>query len=440
MSRIVVKFGGSSLANAEQMRKVKDIVLADKDRLYVIPSAPGKRFSQDNKVTDMLYALHKAVVEGLDAESVFAEICDRFVSIKTDLGLNTDIKAELDKVLRDIRSGASADYAASRGEYLNGMLLAEYLGFNFMDAAELICFDGNSKYDARLTQKVASEKLLSSPRTVVPGFYGSLPDGSIKTFSRGGSDITGAIVAAAVNADLYENWTDVSGILMADPKIVKNPCKIEVVTYRELRELSYMGATVLHEDAIFPVFQAAIPINVKNTNAPSESGTMIVHSVDSEDGNAITGIAGKKNFTVVSIEKNGMNAELGFGRRVLECIERYGVPFEHMPSSIDTLCVVLEDSKLKDNLKNIVDDIHSECTPDSVEVVGNMSLIATVGRRMIRSVGCAARIFSALAEAKINIRMIDQGSSEMNIIVGVHNDDFEKAIISIHDAFAKSGA
>ncbi|MBQ9941808.1 MAG: aspartate kinase [Christensenellaceae bacterium] len=436
MAGIVAKFGGSSLADAGQLLKVKKIIEAKAERRYVVPSAPGKRFSDDIKVTDLLYAFSHAVAEGGDFESVYEKIHSRFIGIRDELGLNVAIEENLKKVKEDVLAGAGDDYAASRGEFLNGILLADLLGYEFIDAAEVIFFDKRGKYDGIKTIDVLSERLKGVERAVIPGFYGSMPDGSIKTFSRGGSDVTGAIVAAAAGADMYENWTDVSGFFMADPRIVKNAKKIDCITYKELRELSYMGASVLHEDSIFPVYQAAIPINVRNTNEPEADGTLIVPTMDVEEGPAVTGIAGKKNFTVISIEKNGMNAELGFGRRVLACIEKYSIPFEHMPSSIDTLCVVLEDSKVKDNIGDIIDDIHRACEPDSVEVVGNMALLATVGRRMIRSVGCAAKLFGALAEAGINIRMIDQGSDEMNIIVGVENDDFERALIAIHDAFA----
>ena len=437
MGSIVAKFGGSSLADASQMEKVRNIVMANRDRRFIVPSAPGKRFDGDTKVTDLLYELKHTVEYGKDHKKVFAKICKRYIEIRDALGLSIKIEDYLSQVEQDILEGESSDYTASRGEYLNGLLLADYLGFEFIDAADVIKFDRRGKYDQSTTMDLLAHRLRDVDYAVIPGFYGSMPDGGIKTFSRGGSDITGAIVAAGAEADLYENWTDVDGFLMADPRIVPNPRKIDCLTYRELRELSYMGANVLHEDAIFPVFQAAIPINVRNTNHPEETGTMIVPQIEDDEEFAITGVAGKKNFTVLSIEKNGMNAELGFGRRVLSCVEKYGVPFEHMPSSIDTLCVVLEDAKVKDNINDLVDDIHRACEPDSVEVVGHMALIATVGRSMIRSIGCSAKLFTALAEAGVNVRMIDQGSSEMNIIVGVENDDFEKAIVAIHDAFEK---
>ncbi len=437
MSLTVAKFGGTSLADAGQMKKVKSIILADGKRRYVVPSAPGKSAVYHEKITDLLYQLESLVEQGGQYEPVYQKIYDRFTGIRNELGLSVRIEDHLEKVLSDIKAGAGSDYAASRGEYLNGLLLSDFLGYEFIDAAEVILFDKRGKYDERTTEKVLYERLQKTPRAVVPGFYGSMPDGSIKTFSRGGSDITGAIVSAAARADMYENWTDVSGFYMADPRIVKHAKKVDLITYRELRELSYMGASVLHEDSIFPVYKYAIPINVRNTNEPEESGTLIVPHVE-ENGEkhmAVTGIAGKEHFTIISIAKNGMNAELGFARRILTCIEKYSIPFEHMPSSIDTLCVVLEDSKVKDNIKDIVDDIHRTCEPDSVEIIKDIALIATVGRKMIQTIGTAARLFTALANAQVNIRMIDQGSSEMNIIVGVANKDFQTAINAIHDAF-----
>ena len=437
---IVAKFGGSSLADAAQLKKMKEIILANPERRFVVPSAPGKRFSDDIKVTDMLYSFHQAIEFGKEYEELFQKLAKRYIDIRDELQLSIRIEDYLEEIKNHILDGASKDYVASRGEYLNGLLIADYIGYQFVDAADVVFFDKKGKYDGDKTAKKMKEVLSAAQRAVIPGFYGSLPDGRIKTFSRGGSDISGAIVAGVMGASLYENWTDVSGFMMADPRIVKNPKKIDCITYRELRELSYMGATVLHEDSIFPVYQAAIPINVRNTNDPENSGTMIVPMLepDEERDGTITGIAGKKNFTVISIEKNGMNAELGFGRKVLSCIEKYGVPFEHMPSGIDTMCVVVEDSKLQDNLNDIVDDIYRMCEPDSIEISDNMALIATVGRGMIRRIGIAAKLINALSEAQVNIRMIDQGSSEMNIIVGVENDDFEKAVRALYEALVEA--
>ncbi|MBR4079245.1 MAG: aspartate kinase [Christensenellaceae bacterium] len=438
MALIVTKFGGSSLASAEQFKKVKNIIKANPDRAFCVPSAPGKRFDGDEKITDLLYKLYSCVKNNEDETETFGKIRDRYVGIRDELGLSYDIEKELNNILAMLKSGESSDYAASRGEYLNGLLLAEYLGWEFLDAAEIIIFDKRGRYDDNATNAVAARVIGNRRNIVIPGFYGTMPYHTIKTFSRGGSDITGAIVAAVVNADLYENWTDVSGFLMADPRIVPHAKKIERITYRELRELSYMGATVLHEDAIFPVYNAAIPINVRNTNEPENSGTMILPVIDeerSEDDTAITGVAGKKGFSIISIEKNGMNSELGFGRRVLACVEKYGLPFEHMPSSIDTLCLVLEDKYAGDLLEDIVDDILRICEPDTVEIKRGLALIATVGRGMIKSVGCSAKLFTALANEHVNVRMIDQGSSELNIIVGIAEEDFERALVAIHNAF-----
>ncbi len=434
MSVKVAKFGGSSLADANQILKCKKIIEADPNRRYIVPSAPGKRFSEDEKITDLLYQLHRE--QNKAGSAAYQKIRQRYVEIRDELGVSVDIEAHIRIVLENLESGASADYAASRGEYLNGLLLASLLGYDFVDAAEAIFFDEKGVYDHEKTIPALCAVLKKHTRAVIPGFYGSMADGSIKAFSRGGSDITGSIVACASGAVLYENWTDVSGFLKADPRIVKNPKKIDVITYRELRELSYMGATVLHEDSIFPVLQVAIPIHVKNTNDPENSGTVIVPSLDKDVASeeTITGIAGKKNFTVITIEKNGMNTEIGFGRRVLSCLEKYDISFEHIPSGIDSLCVVIADCKVSGCVDRLVDEIHKVCAPDSVEVSSNMALIATVGRGMIRRVGISAKLFAALAENGVNVRMIDQGSSEMNIIVGVENDDFEKAVRAIYDA------
>ncbi len=431
----VCKFGGSSLADAAQIKKVKQIIESDAQRLYVVPSAPGKRHGDDIKVTDMLYAYHSAVSRGGDADAVFSDIKQRYVQIRDELGVSTDIEGLMDIIAADVKDGAGEDYTVSRGEYLNGMIIADYLGFDFIDPAEVIFFNCNGTYAAEKTRTVMRGRLRHANRAVIPGFYGCLPDGTIKTFSRGGSDITGAIVARAARADVYENWTDVSGVLMADPRIVDNPRVIRKITYRELRELSYMGATVLHEDAIFPVFKANIPINIKNTNDPDAPGTMIVPNVNEKDPDVITGIAGKKGFTVIAVEKANMNAELGFGRRILSALEKNDIRFEHMPSGIDTLGVVLSNSEMDGKQPKLLDDVYNLCQPDSLEVFKGLALIATVGRGMISNVGVAAKLFTALANAKVNIRMIDQGSSEMNIIVGVDESDFETAIRAIYNAF-----
>lgn len=439
MGIVVTKFGGSSLSEASQFRKVKEILLGDSNRMYVVPSAPGRREPDDAKVTDMLYTCHKLASKGelAEFEKVFAELSARYTEIIDELGLNLDFAPHLEQVHCAMLNGQSVDYAASRGEYLNGIILAEYLGWEFIDAAEVIFFDANHRFDSERTQEVLSARLAGTRYAVIPGFYGSNPDGTIRTFSRGGSDVTGAIVARAAGAELYENWTDVSGFLMADPRIVKRPKRIHVITYRELRELSYMGAGVLHEDAIFPVRMAGIPINIRNTNEPDNPGTMIVRADESHVRGAITGIAGKKGFTAIAVEKNMMNSELGFGRRMLEALEECNVSFEHMPSGIDTMTVLVSDHNIEGRIDQVVEKIRRTCKPDHIEVISGLSLIATVGRGMVRYPGTAARIFGALADSGINIRMIDQGSSEINIITGVESADFEKAINAIYNAFMK---
>ncbi len=434
----VTKFGGSSLADANSFRKVKDIIESDDKRTFVVPSAPGKRYPGDEKITDLLYLCYAQASQGLDIDATFSQVADRYISIEKDLELNTVIADELTAIRKNIENGASEDYAASRGEYLNGLLLADYLDFDFLDAAELICFHSDGTYDDETTQKW-TQKLTDLTRIVVPGFYGRKRDGSLKTFSRGGSDITGAIVARAVQADVYENWTDVSGFMMADPRIVDHPKSIKTVTYSELRELSYMGATVLHEDSIFPVRRAHIPINVRNTNAPDDEGTMVIP--DSylkyyQREGQLTGVAGRAGFTVITVFKDNMHNEVGFGYRLLRVLDRYNISFEHVPSGIDTMSLVVSDSKLKDNLEAVLREIQRDCDPQTIELHSNMALVAVVGKGMIRSLGVAARVFTALYEAGINVRMIDQGSSEMNIIVGVESDNLNAAVRAIYKAFA----
>lgn len=437
MGRLIVcKFGGSSLADAVQFGKVKRIIKDNEDRKFVIPSAPGKRSNSDYKITDLLYLCHGHVEQGIPFDEVFSVIKTRFLGLVTELNVDLDIASYLDEIKNNIAQGASADYTASRGEYLNGLILAKYLGIEFIDAAEVICFDEFGVYDAKCTETRIRERLIGINRAVIPGFYGSTPNGEIKTFSRGGSDISGAIVAGALNAALYENWTDVSGFLMTDPRIVDNPRPIEWITYRELRELSYMGATVLHEEAIFPVRKAGIPINIRNTNKPEDKGTIIISDVNnSNHGSTITGIAGRKGFTVIALEKALMNTELGFCRKLLSILEVNGVPFENMPSGIDAVSLVIEDRHLKNKLSKIVKEIETQCEPDSIEVYPNMALIATVGIGMAKSKGMAAKVFDALSEKSINIRMINQGSSEINITVGVETSDFEDAVKAIYNAF-----
>ena len=435
MSTVVTKFGGSSLADASQFKKVKNIISADEARKYVVPSAPGKRNKKDTKITDLLYLCHAHVETGISLDDVFKHVEDRYTEIVNELDLSFDIKKHLEIVKKDLEDGASKDYAASRGEYLNGLILAEYLGYEFVDAKKVIVFDEDGALNSEKTDRALKEVLGKTPKAVIPGFYGADVNGNIVTFSRGGSDVTGALVAASVNADLYENWTDVSGFLMADPRIVENPKAIDNITYKELRELSYMGASVLHEDAIFPVRKVGIPINIKNTNRPEDKGTFIVQDNDDKECKTITGIAGKKDFTVISIEKAMMNSELGFCRKLLSVLEMNNISFENMPSGIDTVCVVISDSELKNKRDKIVEEIKRACDPDSIVVHPNMALIATVGKRMAKQKGVAAKVFAALSSADVNIRMIDQGSSEMNILVGIENDDFERGIKAIYNAF-----
>ena len=431
----VVKFGGSSLASAEQFKKVYDIIKSDDARRYVVPSAPGKRFSDDTKVTDMLYECYAAASKGKDYKPVLDKIKERYNGIINELGLSISLDKEFDIMETCFVGKAGRDYAASRGEHLNGMVLADYLGYEFSDAAEVIFFDDNGNFDADKTDETLSARLANVEHAVIPGFYGSMPNDTIKTFSRGGSDVTGSIVAKAVKADLYENWTDVSGFLVADPRIIDNPKVIKTITYKELRELSYMGATVLHEDAIFPVRKEGIPINIKNTNAPEDEGTMIVESTSKKPDYTITGIAGKRGFITVNIEKAMMNSELGFGRKVLEEFEKNGISFEHMPSGIDTMSVLVHQAEFEAKEQEVLAGIHRNTHPDSIEIESDIALIAVVGRGMQATRGTAGRIFSALAHAHVNVKMIDQGSSELNIIIGVKDEDFEKALRAIYDIF-----
>jgi len=434
----VVKFGGSSLADAEHFRMVADIIHADPARCYVVPSAPGKRFSTDTKVTDMLYECYNVAASGGDIDEVFGKVCDRYNLIIDGLGMDYDLTEEFNHIKWAIMHHAGRDYAASRGEYLNGLVLAKYLGFDFIDPAHYVRFFDNGVFDAETSNTLLAEELKNHRTGVVPGFYGSMPNGTIRTFSRGGSDITGSVVARAVCADLYENWTDVSGFLMADPRIVEDPKPIKYITYRELRELSYMGAGVLHEDAIFPVRFAGIPINIRNTNRPQDEGTMIVPHTDVYDTeNIITGVAGKKGFTIINIEKAMMNAETGFGRKVLEMIEHENISFEHLPSGIDTMCVILSTAEIDSCRERLISRIKATVEPDSITTEDGLALIAVVGRAMVKSKGTAVRVFKAAANAGVNIRMIDQGSSELNIIIGVDASDFEKTLQAIYAEFVR---
>lgn len=437
MSIKVSKFGGTSLASAEQFKKVKEIILSDESRQYVVPSAPGKRYSSDTKVTDMLYKCHQLYSEGLDFKPTFDIICNRYEEIVIDLKLDLDLTPHFNEIFNTIVKGTTLDYVASRGEYLNGIILSELINFQFIDAKDIIFFNEEGRLDLDKTKEIMRQRLSNSPYAVIPGFYGALPNGEVKIFSRGGSDISGAVVARAIKAEVYENWTDVSGLLIADPGVVNNPKPIDKITYRELRELSYMGAKVLHEETIFPVLEAGIPINIRNTNIPTDPGTLILkHAEVNINKIPITGIAGKKDFTVIAIEKNQMNAQIGYVRKLLSIFEEYRVSFEHIPSGIDSVSVVVDDQQLQNGkLETLVKEIKNQCCPDLLEVHPNMALVATVGHGMAYRPGIAATIFSALYEANVNIRMIDQGASEINIIVGIENEDFEKAIQVIYNAF-----
>lgn len=433
--RKVVKFGGSSLASARQFKKVKAIITSDKTRCFVIPSAPGKRDAKDIKVTDLLYQCYEAASTGQSYKRTLSLIQKRFEDIIEGLELSLNLDFEFKKIEENFVKKAGREYAASRGEYLNGIVMAEYLGFPFIDAAEVICFDQDGNFLPEKTNEELCQRLSSMKQAVIPGFYGAKPDGSIKTFSRGGSDVTGSLVARAIHADLYENWTDVSGFLVADPRIVNNPAPIGTITYRELRELSYMGASVLHEDSIFPVRKEGIPINIRNTNRPDDPGTMIVENTTKKSPFTITGVAGKKGFCSVIIDKAMMNSEVGFGRKVLEVFEKNNISFEHMPSGIDTMSVLVHQDEFQEKEQAVISGINRAVHPEVVELESDLALIAVVGRSMKANRGTAARIFAALSHARINIKMIDQGSSELNIIIGVANDDFENAIRAIYDIF-----
>lgn len=433
--RKVVKFGGSSLASAEQFKKVGNIIHADAERKFVVPSAPGKRDADDTKVTDMLYECYDLAESGKNFKEQLQAIKTRYQEIIDGLALKLSLDEEFKTIENNLKEKAGRDYAASRGEYLNGIIMAAYLGFEFVDAAEVIRFDEHGEFDSETTNKLMRERLSHLKAAVIPGFYGAKEDGTVKTFSRGGSDITGSIVARAVKADVYENWTDVSGFLVADPRIIYKPEPISTITYKELRELAYMGASVLHEDAIFPVRREGIPINIRNTNAPEDEGTWIVESTCQKPKYVITGIAGKKGFCAVNIEKDSMNSEVGFGRKVLQVFEDSGISFEHVPSGIDTMTVFVHQDEFMHKEQKVVSGIHRLADPDTIEIEADLALIAVVGRGMKSTRGTAGRIFSALAHSNVNVKMIDQGSSELNIIIGVANADFETAIKAIYDIF-----
>jgi aspartate kinase len=434
----VLKFGGSSLANGGQFCKVKEIIISQPSRRYIIASAPGKRFPEDEKVTDMLYHCQKLASQGKSIDEDFRRIAERYEGIIKELQLDLSLAQELEEIKSNIQAGAGADFAASRGEYLNSIILAGYLSFDFIDAKDCIFFNENGTLDTDRTYSKASELLKSHERAVVPGFYGSMPDGSIKTFSRGGSDITGSIIARSLNADIYENWTDVSGMLMADPRCVDNPNVIDMITYSELRELAYMGATVMHDEAIFPVRQARIPINIRNTNSPDDPGTMIVsYALSGSRKNVVTGIAGRVGFSTLFIEKDMMNSEYGFGRRVLEVLENHHLSFEHLPTGIDTMSVIINTNELNPVKESVISSIYEAVNADSVTVQDGLALIAVVGREMVNAKGTASRIFTAIAKSDVNIKLIDQGSSEMNIIVGVDDKDYITTLNAIYSEFVR---
>ena len=432
----IVKFGGSSLADGSQFKKVHDIIVDDQTRQYVVPSAPGKRFKEDIKVTDLLYQAYEHV-EMEDFESIFKQIEQRYYDIQNELDIKIDLKVEFDEIKANFKNKMGKEYAASRGEYLNGKLLAAYLGFTFIDAKDVIFIDENGNYDETKTDPILSQTLKENQYVVIPGFYGasSLDPTKVKTFSRGGSDITGSIVAKCGECDLYENWTDVSGFLMADPRIVKDPAPIEMITYKELRELSYMGASVLHENSIFPIRKMGIPIQIKNTNRPQDQGTMIVESTCHQPKHIITGISGMKDFATIQIEKEMMNSEIGFARKVLQVLEDQQISLEHMPTGIDTMTLVVSMNGFIEKEQEVLAGLHKAVHPDSIELNSSVALIAVVGRGMKDGHGVAAKVFKALSDHKINVVMMDQGSSQLNIIIGVKNKYFEQAIQAIYDAF-----
>ena len=433
----VCKFGGTSMADGMTMRRVKDIFESDPERRYIVVSAPGKRFSGDIKVTDLLYETHKEVEETGSCGEAFEKICARFSGIVQELKIDLDIESILQETKKAIEEEKSADFAASRGEYLSGRIMAALLNIPFIDARDVIKFDASGKLESARSFELLARALSGKPKALVTGFYGEGADGKVKTFSRGGSDISGAIVARAAGAALYENWTDVSGFLACDPRIVENPVPIRSLSYKELRELSYMGANVLHSESIFPVREADIPIRIKNTFRPEDEGTDIVPtSRYVYSGRRVTGIAGKKNFTVIFLEKSLMNEEIGFTYKTLAVFMKHGVSFEHIPTGIDTMSFVIDSDELKGGLlEEVCDEIREAVEPDSLRVINDIALIAVVGHGMTRSVGVSARLFEAIARAGVNVRMIDQGSSELNIIVGVDNENYDRTMKAVYEEF-----
>lgn len=433
----VLKFGGSSMADEKQFAKVRDIVRADDSRRVVVVSAAGKREKNDHKITDLLYLCHAHLQYGVSCDGIYDMIRSRYVAIRDALGLKTPLEAEFAALREKMDKGISADELVSRGEYFAAELMADYLGFDFLDSSLWLKF----KLDGTVDQEASYENLrraASGRRVVIPGFYGAMPDGSVHTFSRGGSDITGALAAAALDADVYENWTDVSGILMADPRIVPDPLPIERITYNELRELSFVGAQVLHEGTVFPVREKNIPLNIRNTNDPDHPGTLIMESFDDvDDGRLITGIAGKKNYSIITIAKSGMSSSVGTFRQVFEVFERHGVSIEYAPSGIDCLSLVVSSEKVAPCLYSILGELEKQLHPDNLHVTENISIVAAVGRKMAFRPGTSGRIFAALGEHGINIRMISQGPDELNIIVGVDTKDFAPAIQVLYNSFVK---
>lgn len=438
----VLKFGGSSVADASQFAKVKGIVESDSSREAVVVSAPGKRFSGDNKITDLLYLIHAHIRYGVDYSNILGMIRERYVGIKDELGLKTDIASIIDDTFAEIGKGTSVDHIASRGEYFCAILMAEYLGYKFIDATEWLQFDYNGKVVTKQSEAKLRELKDIYGKIVTPGFYGAYPSGEIRVFPRGGSDITGAIVAAALNADIYENWTDVSGILMVDPRIVENPKTIARVTYDELRELSYMGASVLHEDTVFPVRLKDIPVNIRNTNAPDDPGTIIGEKFEDELAEEherfITGITGKRNFSIINIYKSRIGeAKIRLLRQVLEIFDRYDIPVEQIPSGVDSFSVVFPTDSMKARKHDLMHELTENEGIDNCELTEGISLIAIVGRQMAYRTGISGKIFQALGAHKINIRTIEQGADEINIMIGVYNQDFERAIRILYDSFAR---
>lgn len=429
------KFGGSSVADGIQLAKIKEIIEADKDRRYIVVSAPGKRFDGDSKITDLLFMCKAQADHNIPYEQLLQVITDRYSAIKYNLGVDVDLDSEYETILKKLGEGCSEDYIASRGEYLSAILVAAYLGYDFVDTEGLILFDSKGRLLPEETNEALSKELAKHERAVLPGFYGSdIKTGDIRILSRGGSDVTGSLVARAVDADMYENWTDVSGLLMADPRIVDNPKPIEYISYMELRELSYMGASVLHDEAVFPVRLAGIPINIRNTNAPEDPGTIITTESSYENDKLFSGIAGKQPFTVITVYKNMMNKEVGYVRRALTVLEDLGISFDHIPTGIDSLSVVIESAALEDNLEEVLKEFEQRLHPDEINVIPDIAMIAVVGMGLVRNIGVAARITQALADGGINIRMLNQGTSEINVIVGVESKDFKKATKAIYNA------